>query len=129
MADRKKRVKQGLQAVLKKTMDREGAPEETPPESEPASKQAGRRGGPRTYTRLEREEERPEDKRHTSVYLYPSEFEMLDDVIYELRKSHGLRVPKTDLWRALLHLASRMAEDPSSAQELVDECARVLGEK
>lgn len=128
MADRKKRVKQGLQAVLKKTMDREAAPEEAPPEPEAGPEETGRRGRPRTYTRLEREEERPEDKRHTSVYLYPSEFEMLDDLIYELRKSHGMRVAKTDLWRALLHIASRMAEDPDGAGELVNECVRVAEE-
>lgn len=128
MANRKKRVKQGLQAVLKKTMDREAETEEAPVAGEPVPEETGRGGRPRTYTRLEREEERPDEKRHTSVYLYPSEFEMLDDLIYALRKSHGVRVAKTDLWRALLHIASHMAEDATSAQELVDECARVAEE-
>ena len=122
MADRRKRVKQGLQAVLKRTLERDETQE---PAAQSGAGEAATREGrqPRSYTRLPGRLQ--EEKRHTSVYLYPSEFELLEDIVYALRKQHGARVAKTELWRALLHIAGRMVEEPERAAELIRECARV----
>ena len=89
---------------------------------------AGRSGGwrrrPRSVTMLHP----PEPKRHTSVYLYPAEFDMLDDLIYDLRRQHGVRLPKTELLRALLHLAHQMLQDPEGVEELLAVCRKVMEE-
>ena len=89
---------------------------------------AGRSGGwrrrPRSVTMLHP----PEPKRHTSVYLYPAEFDMLDDLIYDLRRQHGVRLPKTELLRALLHLAHQMLQDPERVEELLAVCRKVMEE-
>ena len=137
MADRRQRVKQGLGAVLRSTMQRvpeteaeeEGADQVAEESAEAARPRTGRRSGgePRSYTRIAPPE--PVDtKRHTSVYLHATEFEMLDDMIYALRKEHGMRIPKTELWRALLHLASGMLQDPERVDELLVACGGVLEE-
>jgi hypothetical protein len=125
MADRRKKVKQGLQAVLKRTMERDETQEEAPESGAAEVETAGARH-PRSYTRLPTQVQ--EEKRHTSVYLYPSEFEMLDDIVYALRKNHAARVAKTELWRALLHIAGRMVEDPGRVEELIRECVRMSDE-
>jgi len=119
MADRRKRVKKGLEAVLRSTTEPEEAVEEAEGEEAPPMAH----GRPKSYRRRGRE-----GKRHTSVYLYPVEFEMMDDMLYEMRKKHGMRVAKTDFWRALLYTASRMLEDPKRAEEFVAECSRVAEE-
>jgi len=136
MADRRQRVKQGLGAVLRSTTQRapeteaeQGADQVAEESAEAAQTRArGRSGGePRSYTRIAPPE--PVDaKRHTSVYLHATEFEMLDDMIYALRKEHGMRIPKTELWRALLHLASGMLQDPDRVDELLVACGGVLEE-
>jgi len=123
MADRRKRVKKGLEAVLRSTTEPEEAVEEVPEAAEGEEGPPMPRGRPKSYRRRG-----GQGKRHTSVYLYPVEFEMMDDMLYEMRKSHGMRVAKTDFWRALLYTASRMLEDPKRAEEFVAECSRVAQE-
>lgn len=130
---RRDKIKQGLGAVLKSTTaesGEEGTDSSAAPVEETAS---GRK--PASVRRLRRsfkgaptgpDGERPGDKRHTSVYLYPSEFDLLDDTIYALRRDHGMRIPKTELWRALLHLAGGMMADPERVDELLAACSSVL---
>jgi len=120
MADRRKRVKQGLEAVLKSTTEPDRASEEAPPETAAAEEEMAGPGASASYRTA-----RPVAKRHTSVYLYPAEFEMLDDIIYSMRKNHGIRLAKSDLWRALLYIALRMLDDPERADELLRECGDV----
>ncbi len=118
MADRRQKVKRGLGAVLRSTTDRAEARDaeaEAPVAAKRAAKPAPESAPPSEG-----------DKRHTSVYLYPAEFDMLDDMIYELRREHGLRIPKTELWRALLHLAGSMMKDPKRVDDLLAACSSVL---
>jgi len=129
MADRRKRVKQGLGAVLRRTTEQAEEPEEAPEAAEAEEQQRT----PRTHVKLseagrERTEQVDTEKRHTSVYLYPTEFDLLDDMIYLLRREHGVRIPKTELWRALLHMANRLLEDPERVDELLEACGVVLEE-
>lgn len=147
MADRRNKVRQGLGAVLKSTTERSREPLEEPeelreepepepepeaepepePEPEPTPRRSpGRpRGRPRSYSTLRPKEE---GKRHTSVYLHPAEFDLLDDMIHDLRRQHGIRIPKTELWRALLHLAGAMLSDPERVDDLLAACSSVLEE-
>ena len=142
MAARRDKIKQGLGAVLRSTTAESGeeaveatpeAVEETSPARKPAST--------RRVTRKPKPEPVPEPavvqpagedagaKRHTSVYLYPAEFDLLDDMIYTLRRDHGMRIPKTELWRALLHLANGMIADPDRVDELLAACSPVVEEE
>lgn len=118
MADRRKRVKRGLEAVLRSTTEPEPAVE---PDQVPQEEDAETVRSPGSYRRATTP--RP-PKRHTSVYMYPAEFELLDDLLYAVRKNHGMRLPKSDFWRGLLYLAGRMLDDPDRADELLEECAR-----
>lgn len=100
--DRRKLLRQGLDAVLRSTAV-EAAEESAEGERRPP----------------------PEPKRHTSVYLYPSEFELMEEIIFRLRREHGVRVKKSDLWRALLHLGGRFLKDPEQAGLLADACSQI----
>lgn len=134
MTDRRSRVKLGLGAVLKSTAERARPQPDEPfqdvviePEPEPPPEPTRPRlpGRPRSVTRLRAKE----GKRHTSVYLYPAEFDLLDDMVYDLRRKHGVRIPKTELWRALLHLASTMLADPERVDALLEACISLEEEK
>jgi hypothetical protein len=92
-------IRQGLEAILRSTAGE--------PEAE----------GPAPL--------QPEPKRHTSVYLYPSEFELLEEILFRLRREHKVRIKKSDLWRALLHMAGQMLKNSQQAQELAAACAQV----
>ena len=46
-----------------------------------------------------------------------------------LRRDHGVRIPKTELWRALLHLASGMMADPERVDELLAACSVIAEEE
>lgn len=142
MAARRDKIKQGLGAVLRSTIGESGeegveATPEPVEETAPARKPASVRGvtrKPKAPTDPEPPVAQPAgedagDKRHTSVYLYPAEFDLLDDVIYALRRDHGMRIPKTELWRALLHLANGMIADPERVDELLAACSAVLEEE
>ena len=136
MPARRDKIKQGLGAVLKSTTGESGgeAPEESAaPVEETAS---GRK--PASVRRLRSASKGTAvmpsgggagEKRHTSVYLYPSEFDMLDDTIYELRREHGMRIPKTELWRALLYLAAGMMADPERVDDLLAACSAIAEEE
>ena len=139
---RRDRIKQGLGAVLKSTTGESGGEatdatpgpvEETPPARKPASvRRVTRKPKPAADPEPQIAEpsgENAGDKRHTSVYLHPSEFDLLDDTIYALRRDHGVRIPKTELWRALLHLAAGMMADPERVDELLAACSLIAEEE
>lgn len=132
---RRDRIKQGLGAVLRSTTDESGgeAADSAAPEVEKLA--SGRK--PASVRRLKSATDEPQpaeaaaaaEKRHTSVYLYPSEFDILDDMIYALRRDHDVRIPKTELWRALLHLAADMMADPERVDELLAACSLIREEE
>ena len=140
MPARRDRIKKGLGAVLMSTTSEgeveeaeESAPEIAPTASKrrPASIRRVRRTS-KTDDAAPAAESGGEDeveKRHTSVYLHPSEFDLLDDTIYALRRDHGMRIPKTELWRALLHLAANMVADPDRVDELLTACREISEEE
>ena len=96
MPERRRLLRQGLDAVLRRTLAEEEEPR-------PPTK-------------------RREPKAHTSVYLYPDEFEMLEELIFRLRREHGVRIKKSDLWRALLHMAMAMLNDSERVSVLLSAC-------
>ncbi len=104
--DRRKLIRQGLEAILRSTAveAEEGVGQEA--------------GAPPA-----------EPKRHTSVYLYPSEFELLEEIIFRLRREHGVRIKKSDLWRALLHLGWQFLKDPERAASFASTCAEVADKR
>ncbi len=142
MAARRDKIKQGLGAVLRSTTGESGE-EAVEPALEPAEEAppARKAASTRRVTRKPEAPTDPEppvaqvagedagDKRHTSVYLYPAEFDLLDDMIYALRRDHGMRIPKTELWRALLHLANGMIADPERVDELLAACSAIVEEE
>ncbi len=99
--DRRKLLRQGLDAILRSTAEAE---QELSRQPEPP----------------------PEPKRHTSVYLYPSEFELLEEIVFRLRREHGVRVKKSDLWRVLLHMGGEFINDPERAPMLAKACEEVV---
>ena len=140
---RRDRIKQGLGAVLRSTTGESGAeepdasavePKRPAPERKPASVRKVRRAAKKPDSdpappAVEETEPEAGEKRHTSVYLYPSEFDLLDDMIYALRRDHGVRIPKTELWRALLHLAGGLMADPERVDELLAACLAIIEEE
>ena len=138
---RRDRIKQGLGAVLRSTTAESGG-EESDAGAAPVEETAAKRK-PASVRRVKRAPKTPApepppvevaadaagEKRHTSVYLHASEFDLLDDMIYALRRDHGVRIPKTELWRALLHLASGMMADPERVDELLAACSVIAEEE
>ena len=138
---RRDRIKQGLGAVLRSTTAESGG-EEPDASAAPVEETASKRK-PASVRRLKAPPKTPApeqpsveatsavagEKRHTSVYLHASEFDLLDDMIYALRRDHGIRIPKTELWRALLHLAAGMMADPERVDELLAACSAIIEEE
>jgi len=99
MSSRRSRVREGLGALLRSTTSAETAEEQPAP---------------------------PRRKRHTSVYLTEEEWSLLQDLEYELTRKHQLRgLKRSDLFRAMLHLAHDHLRTPQHAQRLAAEVRRL----
>jgi len=99
MSSRRSRVREGLGALLRSTTPGEAAEEQPAP---------------------------PQRKRHTSIYLTEEEWSLLQDLEYELTRRHHLRgLKRSDLFRAMLHLAHDQLRTPQQGQRLAAEVRRL----